>query len=112
MKKLIENSKVFRKVLESIQEHLEANKVERAKSLLKELFRVESLKLYVEGYVLVQGIPTPIKIHSFLYGTQQNTKKLDSVFYPQILKELDIDHSLVSNTYGKQIFRALRSEAA
>ena len=33
-------------------------------------------------------------------------------FYPQILKELNLDHSLVSNTNAKQILRSLKSEAA
>ena len=79
--------------MESIQEQLEANKVERAKILLKQLFRVESLNLDVDGYVLIQGKSTHVKIQSFLYDTQQNTKKLESVFNPQVLKELDIDLS-------------------
>ena len=47
-----------------------------------------------------------------MYDTQQNTKKLEGVFYPQILKELNLDPSLVSNTYAKQILRSLKSEAA
>ena len=104
-------AEVFRKVMESIQEQLEANKLERANIVLKQLFKVESLTLDVDGYVLVQGKPTRVKIESFLYDTQQNTKKLEGVFYPQILKELNLDPSLVSNTYAKQILRSLKSEA-
>ena len=98
--------------MESIQELLEANKLERANIVLKQLFKVESLTLDVDGYVLIQGKPTLVKIDSFLYDTQQNTKKLEGVFYPQILKELNLDPSLVSNTYAKQILRSLKSEAA
>ena len=98
-------AEVFRKVMESIQELLEANKLERANIVLKQLFKVESLTLDVDGYVLIQGKPTLVKIESFLYDTQQNTKKLEGVFYPQILKELNLDPSLVSNTYAKQILR-------
>ena len=105
-------AEVFRKVMESIQELLEANKLERANIVLKQLFKVESLTLDVDGYVLIQGKPTLVKIESFLYDTQQNTKKLEGVFYPQNLKELNLDPSLVSNTYAKQILRSLKSEAA
>ena len=105
-------AEVFRKVMESIQELLEANKLERANIVLKQLFKVESLTLDVDGYVLIQGKPTLVKIESFLYDTQQNTKKLEGVFYPQMLKELNLDPSLVSNTYAKQILRSLKSEAA
>ena len=105
-------AEVFRMVMESIQELLEANKLERANIVLKQLFKVESLTLDVDGYVLIQGKPTLVKIESFLYDTQQNTKKLEGVFYPQILKELNLDPSLVSNTYAKQILRSLKSEAA
>ena len=105
-------AEVFRKVMESIQELLEANKLERANIVLKQLFKVESLTLDVDGYVLIQGKPTLVKIESFLYDTQQNIKKLEGVFYPQILKELNLDPSLVSNTYAKQILRSLKSEAA
>ena len=94
------------------EELLEANKLERANIVLKQLFKVESLTLDVDGYVLIQGKPTLVKIESFLYDTQQNTKKLEGVFYPQILKELNLDPSLVSNTYAKQILRSLKSEAA
>ena len=97
--------------MESIQELLEANKLKRANIVLKQLFKVESLTLDVDGYVLIQGKPTLVKIESFLYDTQQNTKKLEGVFYPQILKELNLDPSLVSNTYAKQILRSLKSEA-
>ena len=78
----------------------------------KQLFKVESLILDVDRYVLIQGKPTLVKIESFLYDTQQNTKKLDGVFFPQILKELNLDPSLVSNTYAKQILRSLKFEAA
>ena len=98
--------------MESIQELLEANKLERANIVLKQLFKVESLTLDVDGYVLIQGKPTLVNIESFLYDTQQNTKRLEGVFYPQILKELNLDPSLVSNTYAKQILRSLKSEAA
>ena len=105
-------AEVFRKVMESIQELLEANKLERANIVLKQLFKVESLTLDVDGYVLIQGKPTLVKIESFLYDTQHNTKKLEGVFYPQILKELNLDPSLVSNTYAKQILRLFKSDAA
>ena len=84
-------AEVFRKVMESIQELLEANKLERANIVLKQLIKVESLTLDVDGYVLIQGKPTLVKTESFLYDTQQNTKKLEGVFYPQILKELNLD---------------------
>ena len=43
---------------------------------------------------------------------QQTTKQFKCVFYPQSLKELNLDPSLVSNTYAKQILRSLKSEAA
>ena len=86
--------------------------MERANIALKQLFKIESLTLDIDGYVLIQGKPTLVKIECFLYDIQQNTKKLESVFYPQILKELNLDPNLVSNTYAKQILRSLKSEAA
>ena len=47
-----------------------------------------------------------------MYDTPQNTKQIEGVFYLQILKELSLDPSLVSNTYDKKILRSLKSEAA
>ena len=44
--------------MESIQAQLEANKVVRAKILLKQLFRVGSSNLDVDGYVLIEIKPT------------------------------------------------------
>ena len=73
-------AEVFRQVMESIQELLEGNKLERANIVLKQLFKVESLALDVDGYVLIQGKPTLVKIESFLYDTQQNTKHLRVFF--------------------------------
>ena len=75
------------------------------------MFRNEHLNLDVDGYVLIQGKPIHGKTQSFLYDTKQKTKKNESVCYPQILKELNIDPSLDSNTYAKQILRSLKSEA-
>ena len=69
---------MFRKVMESIQ--LEANKLESANIVLKQLFKVESLTLEVDRYFLIQGKPTLVKIESFLYDTQQNTKNLRVFF--------------------------------
>ena len=99
--------------MESIQELLEANKLVRANIVVEQLFKVESLTLDVDGYVLLQGKPTLVQIERFctiLSKTQK--KKLEGVFYPQILKELNLDPSLLSNTYAKQILRSLKSEAA
>ena len=84
----------------------------RANIVLKQLLRVEFLNVEIDGYVLIQGKPTHNQIQTFLYDTQQNLKKLENVFYPQILKELDFDPSLVSNTYAKHIHRSLKSKAA
>ena len=81
-------AEMFRKVMESIQDLVEANNLERANIVLKQLFKVVSLTLDVESYVLVEGNPTVVKIPSFLYDTQQNTKKLEGIFYPRILEEL------------------------
>ena len=41
---------------------------------------VESFTLDVHGYNLFQAKSTLVKIESFLYDTQQKTKKLDGVF--------------------------------
>ena len=57
-------------VIESIQELLEANKLEKANIVLEHFFKVESLTLDVDGYVLIQGKRTLAKIESFLYDTQ------------------------------------------
>ena len=75
MKNFVEKPEVFRKVMESIQEPLEANKLERANIVLTQLFKVESLTLDFDGYALIQGKPTLVKIEFFLYDTQQNAKK-------------------------------------
>ena len=75
MKNFVEKPEVFRKVMESIQEPLEANKLERANIVLTQLFKVESLTLDLDGYALIQGKPTLVKIEFFLYDTQQNAKK-------------------------------------
>ena len=75
MKSNGKTAEVFRKVMESIQELLEANELERANIVLKQLFKVESLTLDVDGYVLIQGKPTFVKIESFLYATQKKHKK-------------------------------------
>ena len=66
--------------MESIQELLEANKLERANIVLKQLFKVESLTLDVDGYVLIQGKPTLVKIESFLYDNTAKHKKTEGVF--------------------------------
>ena len=40
--------------MESIQKLLQANQLKRANIVLKQLFKVESLTLDVDGYVLIQ----------------------------------------------------------
>ena len=61
--------------MESIQELLEANNLERANIVLKQLFKVESLTLDVDGYVLLQGKPTLVKIESTIHSkTQKNLR--------------------------------------
>ena len=63
--------------MESIQELLEADKLERVNIVLEQLFRVESLTLDVDRFVSFREKPTLVKIQSFSYETQQNTKKLN-----------------------------------
>ena len=55
--------------MELIQELLEDNKLERANIVLKQLFKVESMTLDVDGYVLIQGKPRLAKNESSLYDT-------------------------------------------
>ena len=86
--------------------------MERANILLKQLFRVESLNLEVDGCVLIQGKLTHVQIQSFLYDTQQNTKKTLECVLSTIFERTGFDPSLVSNTYAKQIHRSLKSKAA
>ena len=105
-------AEVFRKVMESIQEQLEANKLERANIVLKQLFKIESLTLDVDGYVLIKENQHSLKLNLFCTIHSKTQKKHEGVFYPQILKELNLDPSLVSKTYAKQILRSLKSEAA
>ena len=90
-------------VMESIQDLSETNKLEGANIVPKQFFKVEPLSLDVEEDVFIQGKPRLVQIHNFLYDTQQSTKKTLGVFYPQILKELNLDPSLVSITYAKQV---------
>ena len=87
-------AEVFRKVRESIQELLEANKLVRANIVVKQLFKVDSLTLDVDGYVLLQGKPTLVQIERFCTILSKTQKKLEGVFYPQISKELNLDPSL------------------
>ena len=97
---------MFRKVIESIQELLEANKLERANRVLKQLFKDESLTLDVDGYVLIQENQYSLKFN--LFGTihSKTQKKLRFFLFTSF------DPSLLSNTYAKQILRSLKSEAA
>ena len=75
---------MFRKVIESIQELLEANKLERANRVLKQLFKDESLTLDVDGYVSIQENQYSLKFN--LFGTiHSKTKKHWDFFYSQVL---------------------------
>ena len=67
-------------VMESIQELLEANKLERANIVLKQLFKVESLTLDVDGYVVFQGKPRLVKIESFSSICSKTQKNLSLFF--------------------------------
>ena len=51
----------------------------RVNIVLRQLFRKKSMHLDVDGYVLIQGELTNVKIQFFLYDTQQSTKKLECV---------------------------------
>ena len=61
--------------MESIQELLEANKLVRANIVVKQLFKVESLTLDVDGYVLLQGKPTLVQIERFCTILSKTQKK-------------------------------------
>ena len=66
--------------MESIQELLEANKMERANRVLKQLFKDESLTLDVDGYVLIQENQYSLKFN--LFGTiHSKTQKTIEIFF-------------------------------
>ena len=65
--------------MESIQDLLKANRLERANIVLKQLFKVESLTLDVEGFVLIQEKPTLVKFESVRY-TAKHKKNLRMFF--------------------------------
>ena len=81
-------AEMFRKVMESIQDLVEANKLERANIVLKQLFKVESLTLDVESYVLVEGNPTVVKIPSFFTIHSKTQKSLRVFFIHKFWKNL------------------------
>ena len=67
--------------MKSIQELLEVNKLERANIVLKQLFKVETLTLDVDGYVLIQGKPTLVKIEFFFVRYTAKHKKNLRLFF-------------------------------
>ena len=66
--------------MECNQVLLEANKLERANIVLKLLFKIESLTFDVDGYVLIQGKPTLVKIQPFFTICSKPQNNL-SVFF-------------------------------
>ena len=62
--------------MESIHDLLEANKKERARIVLKQFFKIESLTADVDAYVLIQGKPTLVEIQSFCMIHSKTQKNL------------------------------------
>ena len=101
--------------MESIQELLEANKLERANIVLKQLFKVESLTLDVDGYVLSPKIEQLLgqekhicKRHSHLLHSHQLlkhcTRRKSRVFFDWLQNELSNDANNLISKFGSLRF--------
>ena len=90
---------------------MEKNKTGRAETILNKIF--ESPKVSIEdpgGIIHIDYQPLGLKASTFLYNTQQSTKKIDIQKYSRVLLALKLSLHLVSNTYAKQILEASESE--
>ena len=72
--------------MESIWDLLEANKLERANRVLKQLFKNKSLNLYVDGYVLIQEKTTNAKIQTFCTIHSKTKRNLKVYFIDKFWK--------------------------
>ena len=90
---------------------MEKNKIGRAELILNKI--LESPTISIEdpsGIIHIDNQPLGLKASTFLYNTQQSTKKIDIQKYSRPLLALDLPPHLVSNTYAKQILEASESE--
>ena len=94
----------FKQLLfDEMSQRLKGVKLERSKKIFKQITENSRLALDAQNWRLYIGKRKQMgpRIDEFLYNIQQNTKKLLFREYI-ILRELQLDNSLVSNTFATQ----------
>ena len=90
---------------------MEKNKIGRAEIILNKILESPTISIEDPGGIIhIDNQPLGLKASTFLYNTQQSTKKIDIQKYSRALLALDLPPHLVSNTYAKQILEASESE--
>ena len=90
---------------------MEKNKIRRAEIILNKILESPTISIEDPGGIIhIDNQPFGLKASTFLYNTQQSTKKIDIQKYSRALLALDLPPHLVSNTYAKQILEASESE--
>ena len=90
---------------------MEKNKIGRAEIILNKILEAPTVSIEVPGGIIhIDNQPLGLKASTFLYNTQQSTKKIDIQKYSRALLALGISPHLVPNTYAKQILEASESE--
>ena len=90
---------------------MEKNKIGRAEIILDKILESPTISIEDPGGIIhIDNQPFGLKASTFLYNTQQSTKKIDIQKYSRALLALDLPPHLVSNTYAKQILEASESE--
>ena len=89
----------------------EKNKIGRAEISLNKILESPTVSIEDPGGIIhIDNQPLGLKASTFLYNTQQSTKKIDIQKYSRALLALRLSPHLVSNTYAKQILEASESE--
>ena len=100
----------FQSIIRDLGE-MEKNKIGRAEIILNKI--LESTTVSIEdpgGIIHIDNQPLGLKASTFLYNTEQSTKKIDIQKYSRASLALKLPSQLVSNTYAKQILEASESE--
>ena len=90
---------------------MEKNKIGRAEIILNKILQSPTISIEDSGGIIhIDNQPLGLKASTFLYNTQQSTKKIDIQKYSRALLALDLPPHLVSNTYANQILEPSESE--
>ena len=90
---------------------MEKNKIARVEIILNKILESPTVSIEDPGGIIhINNQPLGLKASTFLYNTQQSTKKIDIQKYSRALLALELSPHLVSNTYAKQLFEASESQ--